>query len=116
MDYSAKILAKTYFDICNIYRKTKVVDKETGITKEQEVLIYNGKCALSRNSTPLLKDNGVGIIVNTHKLFTLPIVDIKAGDTVKVKTLNNMDFTFIAGEPFYYPSHLVTPLEEKKRV
>lgn len=116
MDYSAKILAKTYFDSCNIYRKTKVKNEETGITKEQEVLIYTGKCALSRNSTPTLKEDGVGIIVNTHKLFTLPIANIKAGDTVKVKTLNNMDFTFIAGEPFYYPSHLVTPLEEKKRV
>lgn len=115
MDYSAKILAKTYFDSCNIYRKTKVKNEETGITKEQEVLIYTGKCALSRNSTPTLKEDGVGIIVNTHKLFTLPIANIKAGDTVKVKTLNNMDFTFIAGEPFYYPSHLVTSLEEKKR-
>ena len=114
----AEILQMTYFDRCTIKRKVKVKDEDTGVTTtELKVIAENVKCALSKRDSVVsfMKTDGVGKIISTDQLFIGPNVDIKEGDTVEVTSLGKTT-TYLASEPFHYPSHSTLFLTERKRV
>ncbi len=114
----AEILELTYFDRCTIKRKVKARNEDTGVTTtELKVMADNVKCALSKRDSvvSIMKSDGVGKIVSTDQLFVNPNVDIKEGDTVEVTSLGKTT-TYLASEPFCYPSHLTLFLTERKRV
>lgn len=113
----SEILAKTYFDVATIKRKEKIKDIESGVTKLEDVSVYeNINCAISKNDKAKLISGEVQNINTTFSMFTRPDVIIKAGDTVEVQYENGLSNTFIAGKPFFYKSHSEVPLELKERV
>ena len=111
----AEILEMTYFDRCNIKRKVKIKDKETGITSTKLVTVEeNIKCALNKKSYTAMEIDGVGKLVDVFELFTSPTRDIKAGDIVEILNTKNSAI-YLASEPFFRVSHTVTPLSKKER-
>ena len=87
----AEILESTYFDRCNIKRKEKRKNPNTGVTETVGNLSFN------------------------HKLFLNPNVDIKEGDTIEVNIMGKISI-YLASKPFYYPSHIEVIVSYKERV
>ncbi len=113
----AEILEMTFFDTATCIRKVKVKDKNTGVSKFEDVIIFeNMKCALSKKeqAAPLL-DGEVGSIVSTHKLFINPLADIQLGDNLVVTNGMGQKCIYLASEPFYYQSHREIPVTKKVR-
>lgn len=112
----AEILEMTYFDTCTIKRRVKQKNPKTGVTENVEsVISENIKCALSKENTSKIIGE-VGSIVSTHTLFTNPLLDIKAGDTVEVTNEILEKSIYLASKPFYYQSHKETQLTNNDRV
>ena len=112
-----EILESTYFDKCTIKRKEKIKNPDTGVTETKEVIIAEDvKCALSthNNDNAILVD-GVGKVVQIHKLFLNPNINLQEGDTVEVSSMGKIS-NYLASIPFYYPSHSETLLSYKERV
>lgn len=114
----AEILELTYFDLCNIKRKQKIKNQDTGITEDVEVVIAeNIKCSVSKEKASKSLINGeIGSIVSTYKLFINPSADIQAGDTIEVTNQIAEKTIYLVGKPFYYVYHKEIPITEKDRV
>ena len=111
-----EILESTYFDRCNIKRKEKIKNPNTGVTETVEKIIAeNVKCALSKKDVPVMTSDGVGKLAFSHLLFLNPNVDIKEGDTVEVNRMGKISI-YLASKPFFYSSHSETLLSYKERV
>ena len=112
----AEILESTYFDRCNIKRKEKRKNPNTGVTETVDIVIAeNVKCALSKSDNQVMSGEGVGNLSFNHKLFLNPNVDIKEGDTVEVNRMGKISI-YLASKPFYYPSHIEVLVIYKERV
>ena len=111
-----EILESTYFDKCTIKRKVKAKNENTGVTETKEVIIVEDvKCALStHNSDNAMLVDGVGKVVQIHKLFLNPNINLQEGDTVEVTTMGKIS-TYLASKPFYYSSHIEVLLSYKER-
>ena len=111
-----EILESTYFDKCTIKRKEKIKNPITGVTETKEVIIVEDvKCALStHNSDNAILVDGVGKVVQIHKLFLNPNVDVQEGDIVEVSSMGKISI-YLASKPFYYSSHSETLLTYKDR-
>ena len=111
-----EILESTYFDKCTIKRKEKIKNPITGVTETEEVIIVEDvKCALStHNSDNAITVDGVGKVVQIHKLFLNPNVDVREGDLVEVVSIGKIS-SYLASKPFYYSSHSETLLSYKER-
>ena len=111
-----EILESTYFDKCTIKRKEKIKNPDTGVTETKEIIIAEDvKCALStHNSDNAIAVDGVGKVVQIHKLFLNPNIDLQEGDTVEVSSMGKISI-FLASKPFYYSSHSETLLSYKER-
>ena len=112
-----EILESTYFDKCTIKRKEKIKNPITGVTETKEVIIVeNAKCALSaHNSDNAILVDGVGKVVQIHKLFLNPNINLQEGDTVEISSMGKMS-NYLASKPFYYSSHSETLLSYKEMV
>lgn len=112
------ILASTFFDTGTILRKQKVVNEETGVTENKEVVIAKDfKCALSKNNrNEMMNIDGVGKIVESYSYFTMPSIDLRTGDKLIVKSLSGEDTFIVSSKPFVYFSHLEVSLSYKDRV
>ena len=111
-----EILESTYFDKCTIKRKEKIKNPNTGVTETKEVIIVeDAKCALSthNNDNAILVD-GVGKVVQIHKLFLNPNINLQEGDIVEVSSMGKIS-NYLASKPFYYSSHSETLLSYKER-
>ena len=112
----AEILESTYFDRCNIKRKEKIKNPNTGITETVDMVIAeNVKCALSKSDNQVMSGEGVGNLSFNHKLFLNPSIDIKEGDTIEVNRMGKISI-YLASKPFYYPSHIEVIVIYKERV
>ena len=112
----AEILESTYFDRCNIKRKEKRKNPNTGVTETVNVVIAeNVKCALSKSDNQVMSGEGVGNLSFNHKLFLNPSIDIKEGDTVEVNIMGKISI-YLASKPFCYPSHIEVIVIYKERV
>ena len=111
-----EILESTYFDRCTIKRKEKIKNPITGVTETKEVIIVEDvKCALStHNSDNAMLVDGVGKVVQIHKLFLNPNINLQEGDTVEVSSMGKISI-YLASKPFYYSSHSQTLLTYKDR-
>ena len=66
----AEILESTYFDRCNIKRKEKRKNPNTGVTETvEEIIAENVKCALSKKDVQTMSSDGVGKLAFSHLLF-----------------------------------------------
>ena len=111
-----EILESTYFDKCTIKRKEKMKNPSTGVTETVERIICEDvKCALSthNNDNTILVD-GVGKVVQIHKLFLNPNINLQEGDTVEISSMGKISI-YLASKPFYYSSHSETLLSYKER-
>lgn len=112
----AEILESTYFDRCNIKRKEKRKNPNTGVTETVDIVIAeNVKCALSKSDNQVMSGEGVGNLSFNHKLFLNPSIDIKEGDTVEVDRMGKISI-YLASKPFYYFSHIEVAVIYKERV
>ena len=112
----AEILESTYFDRCNIKRKEKIKNPNTGVTETVDIVIAeNVKCALSKSDNQVMSGEGVGNLSFNHKLFLNPNVDIKEGDIVEVNRMGKISI-YLASKPFCYPSHIEVIVIYKERV
>ena len=111
-----EILESTYFDRCTIKRKEKIKNPVTGVTETKEkIIIENAKCALSSEGRRnVITIDGVGKVLEIHKLFLNPNVDVQEGDTVEVISIGKLSI-YLASKPFYYSSHSQTLLTYKDR-
>ena len=102
-----EILESTYFDKCTIKRKEKIKNPNTGVTETKEVIIVEDvKCALStHNSDNAMLVDGVGKVLEIHKLFLNPNINLQEGDTVEVTSMGKIS-NYLASKPFYYSSHM----------
>jgi hypothetical protein len=112
-----EILESTYFDRCTIKRKVKAKNENTGVTETVEkIIIENTKCALSTEGRRnVVTIDGVGKVLEIHKLFLNPNINLQEGDTVEVTTMGKISI-YLASKPFYYSSHSETLLSYKERV
>ena len=112
-----EILESTYFDKCTIKRKEKIKNPNTGVTETKEVIIVEDvKCALStHNSDNAMLVDGVGKVMQIHKLFLNPNINLQEGDTVEVSSMGKIS-VYLASKPFYYSSHSEILLTYKERV
>jgi len=108
-----EILENTYFDRCNIKRKEKIKNPNTGVT-EEKIIAENVKCALSKKDTPIMTSDGVGKLAFSHLLFLNPNIDLQEGDTVEVTVMGKISI-YLASKPFYYQTHSETLLSYKER-
>ena len=112
----AELLESTYFDRCNIKRKEKIKNPNTGVTETVDVIIAEDiKCALSKSDNQVMSGEGVGNLSFNHKLFLNPSIEIKEGDTVEVTVMGKISI-YLASKPFFYSSHSETLLSYKERV
>ena len=111
-----EILESTYFDKCTIKRKEKIKNPITGVTETKEIIIAEDvKCALStHNSDNAMLVDGVGKVMQIHKLFLNPNINLQEGDTVEVSSMGKIS-VYLASKPFYYSSHSQTLLTYKDR-
>ena len=111
-----EILESTYFDKCTIKRKEKIKNPNTGVTEAKEVIIVEDvKCALSAEGRRnVITVDGVGKVLEIHKLFLNPNINLQEGDTVEVTTMGKISI-YLASKPFYYSSHSETLLSYKER-
>ena len=111
-----EILESTYFDKCTIKRKEKIKNHITGVTETVEKIICeNVKCALStHNNDNAISVDGVGKVVQIHKLFLNPNINLQEGDIVEVTSMGKTS-SYLASKPFYYFSHSETLLNYKER-
>ena len=102
-----EILESTYFDRCTIKRKEKIKNPDTGVTETKEVIITeDAKCALStHNSDNAMLVDGVGKVMQIHKLFLNPNINLQEGDTVEVSSMGKIS-VYLASKSFYYSSHM----------
>lgn len=113
----SEVLELTYYDTCNIYRKEKVKNPDTGITELIKVLkVSNAKCAVSKKDE-VIASGDIGSYVRVNKLFCNPNTELKTGDEVEVTYSYGDIEVFEAGKPFKYPnSHLECPIKEAIRI
>jgi hypothetical protein len=111
-------LEMTYLDLFSLFRKEKVKNEDTGITETVEVEIYsNKKCALSKNNlTNIMQSDGVGNLSESYTFFTNPMLEIKPGDKLVIKSLSGTDSFLVSSKPFKYNSHQELILSYKDRV
>lgn len=121
--WSKTIIERTYFDRCNIYRKTDTTD-QSGITKQTRQPVAEFiPCALSKKRLEAYQQqDGHGAITNEHILFISPEIEVMAGDEIEVirssLSYATPDLTpqrYWAGEPFLYSSHQEVPLRKEER-
>lgn len=108
-------IESTYFDRCDIYRRSDVKDPKTKQTEQIETaVLQNVPCALSQDKGGELSLNGnYGKASGSYTLFCSPDADIRKGDKVAVTTKAGQKFTLWAGKGFRYPeSHSEIPLSE----
>ena len=112
-----EILESTYFDRCIIKRKVKAKNESTGVTETVgKIIIENTKCALSTEGRRnVVTIDGVGKVLEIHKLFLNPNINLQEGDTVEVTTMGKISI-YLASKPFYYQTHSETLLSYKERV
>ena len=59
--------------------------------------------------------DGVGKVVQIHKLFLNPNINLQEGDAVEVSSMGKLS-NYLASKPFYYSSLSETLLSNKERV
>lgn len=110
----ANILAKVYFDKCDIYRSKEV--KDGSITHHNFVLqAKDVLCRLSQGMSRVKGEN-ISSIDSQHKLFAKPEVDILKGDELYITQQGSSKvIKYIAGEPFrYHESHIEVELSRNE--
>ncbi len=115
----ADILELTYYDICSVYRRCKVVS-EVGESIFQDDLVYeNIACGLSVSSVgstgKITQSKSTAITSADYQLFVRPEVDILPNDVVVI-TRFSKQITCIAGLSTCYISHNHIPLKLKDEV
>ena len=102
-----EILESTYFDKCTIKRKEKIKNPNTGVTETKEkIIIENAKCALSTEGRRnVITIDGVGKVLEIHKLFLNPNINLQEGEKVEVISMGKIS-NYLASKPFYYSSHM----------
>ena len=107
------IIATTYYDTMDIYRKTDIKDPVTKINKQDYVKIQTAlKCALSKKKLSILKiiDNKNDSIYES-RIFLDPGVQVLKGDKMELTIgVNGEIRIFYAGEPMVYISHREVPV------
>lgn len=96
LSIAKKFIESLYIDTCDVYEFQRVVDETTGITSQQEVLVYKDiPCKLSFNKFTETGD-GVGSSLSfLAKIFMSPDHEIKEGSKIvivkngKTYTLSN---------------------------
>ena len=68
----------------------------------------------THNSDNAILVDGVGKVVQIHKLFLNPNINLQEGDTVEVTSMG-IKSIYLASKPFYYSSHSETLLSYKER-
>ncbi|MGX4686308.1 hypothetical protein JNUCC83_05330 [Vagococcus sp. JNUCC 83] len=107
----ADILATTYLDSCRIERFDDVENKETGLTEQNWIKIYDDvRCALSQNTRkddlPVIEGtNSVNVTYDDQKLFIRPGIDVVKGDKLTVTQSTGHKHILFAKKPFFYPTH-----------
>ena len=111
-----EILESTYFDKCTIKRKVKAKNENTGVTETVEkIIIENTKCALSTEGRRnVVTIDGVGKVLEIHKLFLNPNINLQEGDTVEVISMGKIS-NYLVSKPFFYSSHSESLLSYKER-
>lgn len=110
----ANILAKTYFDKCDIYRLEDI--KVGSITRQETIKRYeNIPCSLSQGTSKVSGET-VALTSLNHKLFARPEVDILKGDELHITQQgSSKTIKYIAGEPFrYHESHIEVELNRNE--
>lgn len=80
-----KFIESLYIDTCNIYEFQHVVDETTGITSQQEVLVYeNVPCKLSFNRLPQTGDGAASSSSFLGTVFCAPDLEIKEGSKIVI--------------------------------
>lgn len=109
------ILSFLFWDSCNIKRKVKEVNPNTGVSETiLKTIATNIKCKLDEEQAPTLSGNEIDSYYTTYTLFTYPNTDIKMGDIIEVAHFGDT-YTFIASKPFKYQTHQEIKLEYKER-
>ncbi len=112
-----ELLATTYHDRADVYRKADLPDPNTNQMRPAVTRVAAGvACALSqsRSGKHTVRD-GVGVTDSSHVLFCDPAVDIQAGDRLEITTEAGQHFTLWAGAGFAYVSHAEIPLTGEQR-
>lgn len=107
----AGILARTFRDRLDVYRKRRVKDPKTLQTVEKEEPVYEGiPCALSKGSGNRPdRQEFHGERQFESVVFTMPGVEMLDNDRAVVRTEAGQEFHGVTGRTFGYVSHGETP-------
>lgn len=101
-----KFIEKLYIDTCNIYEFQRVVDPDTGITSQQEVLVYeNVPCKVSYETKKQAGDGVGSSLILSVKLFLSLDLDIKPGSKIDVTKSGKTASYKNSGLPARYINH-----------
>lgn len=109
---------KSYFDALHkdkmtIFRNEEI--KVNGVTRFEAIEKYtNVACRLSRKQLSGVTEGNIPEVSLVHKIFCNPIVDILKGDKIILTEKSGKVYKFIAGESFYYGSHLEVDVRIKE--
>lgn len=109
-------IESTYFDRCDVYRRSDVKDPDTKQTGQTEsAVLQNLPCALSQNRRGEFSLGGNrGEAAGGYTLFCSPNADIRKGDKIRVTTAAGRIYALWAGKGFSYAeSHSEIPLSEE---
>ena len=101
-----KFVESLYLDTCNIYEFQHVLDETTGITSQQEVLVYKDvPCKLSYETKKQSGDGVGSSLFLSVKLFLSPDLDIKPGSKIDVTKSGKTVSYKNSGLPARYINH-----------
>lgn len=114
----AEVLEMTYFDKATIRGKLKY-KKSNGTTAfiDDAIKAENIKCAISKKDLPIGEQTDTTNNLSYKVvMFCNSNIDVIVGDKVDVVLESGVNKLYVAGEPFYYKSHLEVPLSVRTRV
>lgn len=101
------IIEKTFEGICSVVEYLDIVDKDSGITRKEEVTVAEKlPCKLSFELTyPLEQTDTVSVISQRAKLFISPDANVKNGSKIIVEQYGKKAEYCCCGETAVYPTH-----------
>lgn len=114
----ADILATTYWDKCDVFRKEKIKQTNGTTTLENNLIFENIPCALSvKNvSSNFKKEEEVGTAKYNYIVYFKPDIDLIKGDKLKITNTNQETRFFLVTETHYQISCRVCAVEEAERI
>lgn len=108
-----KAIESRYVGKCDIKVKKEIVDPETNITQNKDVIIVKDEpCRLSYSHVPTMKSNeNADEVKQIIKLFIKPEIDIPAGCRIVVTQHNKTNSYRNSGFPEVHTSHQEIMLE-----